>query len=190
MSTQPDGPRRIHVLVDGENIDATLGNSILGRRPRPEERPRWDRLLQFVADRYDGEPVGLFFLAVGSDLPMAFVQALLSIGYRPIPLSGPPSQKVVDIGIQRTLDALRDRDGDVVVVSNDGDFVDGVGALLDGSRRVAVVGFTEFRNRAFDELAQRGLECVDLELDVAAFTARLPRVRVIPIDEFDPLEFL
>jgi len=28
-----------YVLVDGENIDATLGTSILGRRPHPDERP-------------------------------------------------------------------------------------------------------------------------------------------------------
>ncbi|MCW2738704.1 MAG: nuclease, partial [Nocardioides sp.] len=33
--------RMTYLLVDGENIDATLGTSILGRRPRPEERPRW-----------------------------------------------------------------------------------------------------------------------------------------------------
>ena len=31
---------------------------------------------------------------------------------------------------------------------------------------------------------------MDLEYDVGAFNTRLPRVRVIPIDEFDPLEFL
>ncbi|MEZ5191645.1 MAG: hypothetical protein R2734_03400 [Nocardioides sp.] len=40
--------RRTYLLVDGENIDATLGTSILGRRPQPEE-PRWDRLLDFFA---------------------------------------------------------------------------------------------------------------------------------------------
>ncbi|WP_278258020.1 hypothetical protein [Nocardioides convexus] len=34
---------------------------------------------------------------------MSFVQALMAIGYRPIPLSGGPGQKVVDIAIQRTL---------------------------------------------------------------------------------------
>ena len=32
METDPRG-RRTFVLVDGENIDATLGNSLLGRRP-------------------------------------------------------------------------------------------------------------------------------------------------------------
>src|SRR5688572_27371214 len=95
--------RTTYLLVDGENIDATLGASILGRRPRPEERPRWDRLLDFARERWQQEPVGLFFLAANTELPMSFVQALLSIGYRPVPLSGPPGDKVVDIAIQRTL---------------------------------------------------------------------------------------
>ena len=40
--------RTTYVLVDGENIDATLGTSILARRPRPEERPRWERVLRFI----------------------------------------------------------------------------------------------------------------------------------------------
>ena len=80
---------------------------------------------------------------------MSFVQALLSMGYRPVPLAGAPSEKVVDIAIQRTLAALADRDDDVLLVSNDGDFLEGVEELLDGRRRVGVVGFTEFRNHEF-----------------------------------------
>jgi len=77
----------------------------------------------------------------------------------------------------------------VLLVSNDGDFVDQVEDLLDG-RRVGLVGFTEFRNRDFVELAEDGLEMFDLEYDVQAFNERLPRVRIIPIEEFDPVQFL
>jgi uncharacterized protein len=120
---------------------------------------------------------------------MAFVQALLAIGYRPVALSGGAGEKVVDIAIQRTLAELRTRDADVLLVSNDGDFVEHVGDLLDG-RRVGVVGFVEFRNQAFVELAERGLDSFDLEYDVHAFNEQLPRVRIIPIDEFDPAQFL
>jgi uncharacterized protein len=181
--------RRTFVLVDGENIDATLGTSILGRRPRPDERPRWERLLQFAEERWSQPASGLFFLAANSELPMAFVQALLAIGYRPIPLSGGAGDKVVDIAIQRTLAELRRRDADVLLVSNDGDFVDQVSHLLDG-RRVGVVGFVEFRNHAFVQLVDQGLETYDLEYDVQAFNERLPRVRIIPIEEFDPTQFL
>jgi len=184
-----DAERTTYVLVDGENIDATLGGSILGRRPRPEERPRWERLLQFASDRWDQPSVGLFFLAAGNELPMSFVQALLAIGYRPIPLSGGPGEKVVDIAIQRTLVELRRREADVFLVSNDGDFAEQTVGLLDG-RRVGVVGFGEFRSSSFADLASRGLEYYDLEYDVAAFNTQLPRVRIIPIDEFDPAQFL
>ena len=120
---------------------------------------------------------------------MTFVQALLAIGYRPVPLSGGPGEKVVDIAIQRTLVELGRREADVMLVSNDGDFVEQVGDLLDG-RRVGVIGFVEFRNSAFVPLAERGLETFDLEYDVQAFNERLPRVRIIPIDEFDPAQFL
>lgn len=184
-----DAAGTTYVLVDGENIDATLGTSILGRRPRPEERPRWERLLEFATSRWSQPAVGLFFLAANNELPMNFVQALLAIGYRPIPLSGGPGEKVVDIAIQRTLAELRHRDADVMVVSNDGDFVEPVADLLDG-RRVGVVGFAEFRNQGFLELAGRGLEFFDLEHDIRSFNTQLPRVRIIPIDEFDPADFL
>lgn len=184
-----DGSRTTYVLVDGENIDATLGTSILGRRPRPEERPRWERLLDFARDRWGQPATGLFFLAANNELPMSFVQALLALDYRPIPLSGGVGEKVVDIAIQRTLVELRGRDADVLLVSNDGDFVDQVGDLLDG-RRVGVVGFGEFRSSTFTRLADRGLETFDLEYDVAAFNTQLPRIRIIPIDEFDPAQFL
>jgi uncharacterized protein len=181
--------RTTYVLVDGENIDATLGTSILGRRPRPEERPRWERLLQFARDQWDQPASGLFFLAANNDLPMPFVQALLAVGYRPIPLSGGAGQKVVDIAIQRTLEELGRREADVLLVSNDGDFVEQVEDLLDG-RRVGVAGFDEFRNSAFVPLTEQGLEVFDLEYDVRAFNERLPRVRIIPIEEFDPVQFL
>jgi uncharacterized protein len=178
--------RMTYLLVEGENIDATLGTSILGRRPRPEERPRWDKLLDFARDRWGQEPTGLFFLAATNELPMSFVQALLAIGFKPIPLSG--EGKIVDIAIQRTAEALVQREADVVLVSHDGDFVDQVSALCDGSRQVGVVGFTEFVNSQFRNLP--GLRILDLEYDIGAFNSTLPRIRIIPIDEFDPLDFL
>ena len=96
---------------------------------------------------------------------------------------------MVDIAIQRTLAELRHREADVLLVSNDGDFVDQVEELLDG-RRVGVIGFVEFRNHGFAEMVEDGLEFFDLEYDVKAFNEQLPRVRIIPIDEFDPAQFL
>ena len=182
-----DDGRTTWVLIDGENIDATLGSSILGRRPQPDERPRWDRILAVLAAQWNQQTRGLFFLNASTNLPMSFIQALLALGYQPIPLSGDADEKVVDIAIQRTLQTLRDRAGDVVLVSHDGDFVDDLAMLADG-RRLGVLGFTEFRNAAFGEIP--GIQFFDLEYDVHAFDAQLPRVRIIPIDEFDPAQFL
>ncbi len=180
--------RRTWVLVDGENIDATLGGSILGRRPQPDERPRWDRILSFVADRWNQDARGLFFLNASVNLPMSFVQALLALGYQPVPLSGDADEKVVDLAIQRTLRALQAHGDDVVLVSHDGDFVDDLAVLADGSRRIGVLAFEEFRNAGFGQIP--GIRFFDLEYDAGAFDAQLPRVRIIPIDEFDPEQFL
>jgi putative heme uptake system protein len=180
--------RTTWVLVDGENIDATLGGSILGRRPRPEERPRWDRLGQFAARVWGQRAQPLFYLNASAGLPMPFVQALLAMDIRVVPLSGSADQKVVDIAIQRTLRALADRRDDVLLVSHDGDFADDLGALADGDRRIGVVGFAEFRNMRLAAIP--GVQLFDLEHDAEVFDAPLDRVRVIPIEQFDPAYLL
>jgi uncharacterized protein len=181
--------RRTFVLVDGENIDATLGSSVLGRRPNPEERPRWERVTSFAQQQW-GQPVtGLFFLnASNGQLPHGFVQALLAMDYRPVPLAGRPDEKVVDVGIQRTLQALLERDeADVVLCSHDADFVTDLHALIGEDRRLGVIGFHEFMST---QLVVDGISMFDLEHDVRAFNTELPRTRIIPLDEFDPAYFL
>ena len=181
--------RRTFVLVDGENIDATLGNSLLGRRPAPDERPRWERVTDF-AERTWGRPVtGLFFLnATSGSLPTSFVQALLAMGYRPIPLAGASDQKVVDVGIQRTLHALLGHEeADVLLVSHDADIAHQLGALVGDHRQVGLVGLREYMST---QLTGLGIPLFDLEDDVNAFNQPLPRVRIIPLSEFDPERFL
>ena len=181
--------RRTFVLVDGENIDATLGVSVLGRRPTPDERPRWERVTAF-AEKEWGQPVtGLFFLnATSGNLPTTFVQALLAMSYRPIPLAGAADEKVVDVGIQRTLDALRGHpDVDVLLASHDADFAPHLDALDDDGRRVGLIGLREFMST---QLTAIGGPLYDLEDDVRAFNQPLPRVRIIPLDQFDPESFL
>jgi putative heme uptake system protein len=183
--------RLTYLLVDGENIDATLGGNVLSRRPNPDERPRWDRVLEFAGDVWSQPAKGLFFLnASAGHLPMTFVQALMAMQYRPIPLAGPTGQKVVDIGIQRTMDALSSRPGDVLLASHDGDFAPQITRLCRDGRRVGIVGFREFMNLQFSDLATEGLEFFDLEGDIGAFNVALPRVRVIHIEDFDPVAFL
>lgn len=194
-----------YLLVDGENIDATLGMSVLGRRPEPEERPRWDRVLSFCDELSDTETGGrgadttaLFFLnATSGHMPMGFVQALLAMDYRPIPLagSGHADEKVVDVGVQRTLDAVAQKvesgqRANVLLGSHDGDYIPQVERLLSAGASVGVLCFREFLNTHLAALEPRGLAIHDLESDVDAFTIALPRVRIIPLADFDPLKFI
>ncbi len=112
------------------------------------------------------------------------------MGLRPVPLSGPHDVKVVDVGIQRTLTAIAGGDGHVLLGSHDGDFLPHVEALLGGDRRVGLLAFRELANAGYAELVAAGLESFDLEDDVRCFNQLLPRMRVIDIDRFDPLDFL
>ncbi|SNS62083.1 uncharacterized protein SAMN06309944_1035 [Micrococcales bacterium KH10] len=183
--------RKTYLIVDGENIDATLGMSVLGRRPNPDERPRWDRVAEFASELWEQPTSNLFFLnATSGQMPLNFVQALLAMAYRPIPLAGEVHEKVVDIGIQRTLDALADRPADILLASHDGDFVPQLEALLDAGHRVGVLAFREFVSNQLSALADRGVAVYDLEHIVGAFTTQLPRVKIIPLTEFDPHQFI
>ena len=181
--------RTTYLLIDGENIDATLGTSILQRRPQPDERPRWKRLLGYLEDRWDQPVKGLFFLAIDGEIPIPFVQALTALGFQPIMLRG--EGKVVDIGIQRTMDAILARGvGNVLLASHDGDYIPQVEALLDAGHEVGVLAFREFVNAELQHLGERGLTIHDLEDSVGAFNAVLPRVRIIPLEVFDPTRYL
>lgn len=187
-SRQPQ-PAKAFLLVDGENIDMTLGTMILNSRPRPDQRPRWERVANFIGHRYARPVRALFFLNASRGLPITFIAALHAMGYVPVPLSGTADQKVVDIAILRTLEALESREGDVVLASHDHDFAEALARLAAGKRRVAILGFEEFVSNELREIPN--IEMLDLEHDAGAFDAGpLPRVRIIPIDEFDPLRFL
>jgi putative heme uptake system protein len=191
MSTEAES-RVTYLLVDGENIDATLGSSILGGRPNPDQRPRWDRILTFARQQWNQPVKGLFFLnASNGTLPMQFIQALTAMDFQVIPLSGESYEKVVDIGIKRTLAAIAGREGDVLLASHDGDFAPELEALVDADdRRVGLLAFREFTSGQLASLTARGLETFDLEYDVKAFNVQLPRLRIIPLEEFDPLRYL
>lgn len=177
-----------YLLVDGENIDRTLGG-ILDRKPDPSDRPRWQQLVEFARRQWQRPVRALFFINATRGLHAPFVQALMALGYRPIPLTGAADEKVVDIAIQRTLHALADREGDVLLASHDADFVAEMTALAaSDDRRVGVVGFSELVSQALRDVP--GIEIFDLETDADAFDVELPRVRVIPLDRFDPTKFL
>lgn len=182
------GRATTYLVIDGENIDGVLGG-LFDRRPEPGERPRWDRVLSFATTTW-GNPVTSFFFinASSGHLPVSFVQALLAIGIRPIPLSGRPDQKVVDIGIQKTLDAIVGTEGDVLLATHDGDFLPQVERLVDGQRRVGLLAFPELVNGGYSAID--GLDVFDLEVEVGCFNLALPRIRIIDVDAFDPTAYL
>lgn len=181
------GDTTTYVLVDGENVDWALG-SILDRKPEPSDRPRWQRLTEFVEARWGGPVRGLFFLNGTNHVPMSFVQALAAMDYCPVLLCGEADEKVVDIGIQRTMQAIADHGGDVIVASHDADFAADLTALGELNRRIGVIGFPELVSHELREVAD--IEIFDLETEAGTFSARLPRIRVIPLSEFDPAAFL
>ncbi len=181
------GHNTTYLLVDGENIDGALGE-ILGHKPEPAQRPRWQTLVAFANKRWDQEVRALFFLNATKHLPAPFIQALIATGYRPIPLSGSADVKVVDVAIIRTLEAIVEHGGDVILASHDADFVAAMQNIATQSSRVGVVGFPELMSQHFQHVD--GLEVFDLESDVGAFETDLPRVRIIPLEKYDPYAFL
>jgi uncharacterized protein len=176
-----------YLLVDGENIDGVLGG-ILNHKPEPGQRPRWRHLLDFAEQQWSQPARGLFFINASRGIPGPFVQALIGMDFKPILLSGRADEKVVDIGIQRTLDAISERHGDVMLASHDADFVEGMSAVAATGRRVGVIAFSELIGNGLLDVP--GIEVFDLETTVGAFEVELPRLRVIPLDEFDPIRYL
>ena len=116
------------------------------------------------------------------------MQALLAMHYRPVPLAGRSDQKVVDIGIQRTLDALADTDADVLLCSHDGDFAEQTAALL--AREPARRPDRAPRVRQHASSRAWAWRSTTSRTTSPPSTTPLPRVRVIPLEEFDPLYFL
>jgi uncharacterized protein len=181
-----------YVLVDGENVDWAIGE-LLGRKPQPEERPRWERVRTFAEATFGGPLKCLFFLAAPEgEFSMPFTQALLAMDFRPIPLRG--EGKVVDVAISRTLDALAGRPGAILLLSHDGDFAPALANVLDSdpTRQVGLLCFPERAATSLRSLTERGLKLFDLELQANAFQPHVhfPRLRAVQIDEFNPSDFL
>lgn len=193
-----------YFLVDGENIDRTLGQ-ILDAKPRPNQRPRWQNLCSFVADKFGvttpRQLRSLFFLNVSKVVPGSFIQALVASGYTPVMLEGPDHIKVVDAAIIMTLEAIAEREtiADVCLASHDRDFVPAMlkvqQAFCDPddnpetAAQLAIAGFSEYVSGELSAI--EGIQIWDLEREAKCFDCdRLPRNRTIHIDAFDPLMFI
>lgn len=184
-----------YLLVDGENIDGVLSGLLGSRKPEPGQRPRWQEVLRFTQEVW-GQPVKALFFINSGPAPLKqgvlpFVQALVAMDFTPIPLAGTGAEgeKVVDIGIQRTLEAISHRPGDVMLASHDGDFAHEIRALQHDGRKVGILAFQEFVSAQLRDAAANTV--FDLEDDAGAFpSVPLRRIRVIPLDKFDPERFL
>jgi uncharacterized protein len=171
------GSKKVYLLIDGENIDRTLGQ-ILGKKPLPAQRPRWDKIKAFIEKEFQAACRPLFFLNANENVSGSFLQAL----------------KIVDEGILKTLQAIHDRKepGElpgVALVSHDADFKDHLSALK--GRHLAIVAFREFLSGEYHGIPN--LRVFDIEEDVQAFKEEcgpLPRLRSINIKDFDPNKFL
>jgi len=192
--------RLVYLLVDGENIDRTLGQ-IIGHKPSPAQRPRWDQIRSFVEKKFQAQCRALFFLNATESIPGPFIQMLKATKYIPIPLSTehPETVKVVDLGIIKTLEAIYEQERSsartdverpaVVLASHDADFKEALSAL-DGYDR-AILGFQEYVSGEFSDIDN--LKIYDLEDTVRAFQSDagpLPRTRTVDINDFDPEKYL
>ena len=88
----------------------------------------------------------------------------------------------------QVLQRARAEEADVVLASHDVDFAPHMQALAAEGSRVAVMGFEEFMSAELR--AVNGMEVWDLEREVGAFDAPLPRLRIIELDAFDPSRYL
>lgn len=186
--------RKVYLLVDGENIDRTLGQ-ILSKKPRPDQRPRWDKVKIFIEKEFQADCRALFFLNANEGVNGSFIQALKMVDFIPIPLVGPPDVKIVDLGILKMLQAIKEQPATnrlpgVTLVSHDSDFKSSF-SILNTDRQLAIIGFREFMSNEYLQIP--GLRIFDLEEDVKAFKSDagpLPRLRVIEVDKFDPQKYL
>ncbi len=189
-------PAASYVLIDAENVDWAVA-SVLGRKPEPQDRVQFDRLVAFCEANFP-TPVRCVVVlnARGEQLPDAmigFVRALKSAGCEVALLYGRSDQKVVDVGILKLLEGIRTQrpKASVVLASHDGaDFAEALKPMLAEGRQVALLGLREYVSQRFRELVPSGLKILDLEMNARVFQRPLPRLLPVNVDEFDPGMFL
>lgn len=177
-----DPHRGLDLLVwDAPNVDMTLAN-VIGARPTPASRPRFDAVARWLlAGSGEREVEGCIFANVpqgGAVTMRGWVEAIRSFGYAVFarPKLGPDDD--VDEDMVRHI-GTRARSGRLhrlVVASGDGrNFLEPLEELARAGVEVVVLSFSEVAGYA-QESALLGF--VDLEDVPGAFTSPLPRVRL------------
>jgi putative heme uptake system protein len=175
------GPGLDLLVWDAPNVDMTLAN-VIGARPTPASRPRFDAVARWLlAGAGDGDVEGCVFANVpqGGAVPMrGWVEAIRSFGYAVFARPKLDPEDDVDADMLRHIDA-RAREGRLrrlVVASGDGrNFLAPLEDLARGGVEVVVLSFAEVAGYAQESAL---LSFVDLEDVPGAFTSPLPRVRL------------
>ncbi len=177
-----------YVFIDAPNIDGELGLQILRRRPKPHERPRWDRVYDAFECWFgaDEQHFVLNPLTFRRDLDRVspFYRFVTKTGFRvePMPafLLDDTGTDPVDEFIKWRMQALLESESAsrslrVVLVSDDHGYAHHLSQLLAMGVQVVVVGFRERMSPDLVQLASLGADLLDLEYDLAAFDVKLPR---------------
>lgn len=178
-----DGERpALDLLVwDAPNVDMTLSN-VIGTRPTPSSRPRFDAvarwLLEAAAER-DVEGTVFANVPPGGAVSMrGWIEAIRSFGYDVFarPKLGPDDDVDADMLAHIHRRAATHRLHRVVVASGDGrNFLDPLEELARSGVEVVVLSFSEVAGYAQESDL---IAFVDLEDVPGAFTTPLPRVRL------------
>jgi uncharacterized protein len=184
----PDAPpTELDLLVwDAPNIDMTLAN-VIGGRPTPSSRPRFDAVGRWLlqhAGEHDVEGCVFANVPPGGAVTMrGWVEAIRSFGYAVFarPKLGPEDDVDADMLAhirQRTQTHLLRR---LVVASGDGrNFLEPLEELARSGVETVVLSFAEVAGYAQESDL---LTFVDLEDVPGAFIAPLPRVRLDNLPE-------
>lgn len=179
-----DAPQRepLDLLVwDAPNIDMTLSN-IIGARPSPTSRPRFDAIARWLVDgAADRDVEGSVFANVppGAATGMrGWIEALRSFGYAVFAKPKLHQDDDVDLAmLEHIEERARTRQlTRLIVASGDGrNFTGPLEDLARAGTEVVVLSFSEIAGYALESDL---LTFVDLEDVPGAFTTPLDRVRL------------
>jgi uncharacterized protein len=191
-----------YIIVESASILHSLSD-LLGRDPDSGCKPNWDIVMKFFRTRWPADVwKGLYFVYAPKERSEGldgFFKYLSSNGFQPIHLYDRDGQAAGGVGpplatmVQQQIDAMRDRDCHLVVISHAGSLATHIEPFLRAPGRrgkTAICGLLDLMESSLCALRSQGAEYFDLERDVRAFRESLPRFRPVPADQFDPTRYL
>jgi uncharacterized protein len=178
---EADRPELDLLVWDAPNVDMTLSN-VIGGRPTPQSRPRFDAVARWLlAAAGDREVEGTVFANVppgGAVSMRGWIEAIRSFGYDVFARPKLHADDDVDDDMVAHINAraAQRRLHRVVVASGDGrNFLEPLEDLARTGVEVVVLSFSEVAGYAQESDL---IAFVDLEDVPGAFTTPLPRVRL------------